>query len=148
MNSMDNSNNSNSIPQYLINHDYYTNQCTYSLALLAMGGKDISSILNKQGINRVAIYGMGRMGQLLSELLTNSTICVSCCLDVNGFVSDPYHKIFHSISDLSGNVDAIIITSDIYYSEIYETIRSVDKRTMIIRASELIEELSILPNEY
>jgi len=97
---------------------------------------------HKHNISRIAIYGMTDMGMLLYKLLKNTDIVV-----VNGIdrgkkllnlpfeIVRPYE--FHE------NVDAIIIASFYYFSEIYDVLRKhISGDVPIVGLDEIVYEIA------
>ena len=85
-------------------------------------GFSISNYLTTQGYSSVAIYGMDKLGILLLEELNGSRITVKYGIDKNAY------GIFCPITVLMPTealepVDAIIVTTIYYYSEIVEEMK-------------------------
>lgn len=80
-------------------------------------GKTAVSFLRKQGIKKIAIYGMKELGERFYEEVKNTDIEVVCIIDRNpNQVIGDFSVILPT--DTIPEVDAIIVTADFYYHEI------------------------------
>lgn len=90
---------------------------------------DIAAFLEKKGIRKVAIYGHGLLGNILSKDLKNLEVVYF--IDNNG--DNRWKEIGHipvfKPEEIAGQepVDAIIVTAYYYFDEIYNNLRQYDK---------------------
>ncbi len=89
---------------------FYSMFCiTYNWLKLKNCGKDISTYLKEKGYKKIAIYGMGYIGECLYEELENTDIKVLYGID--RLALDYQQKLpIYSIEQTLESVDAIIIT--------------------------------------
>ncbi len=80
--------------------------------------------LRKRGLKKIAIYGMGAMGYLFWLELQGKGIMVSYVADKRKNNWD-YDVEYRKMEDMDPNVDAIVICSSNYASEIYNQIVSI-----------------------
>lgn len=73
--------------------------------------------LQKQGINRIAIYGMKELGERLYEELKSTEIKVVCIIDKNPSQIKGNFVVISPDENIP-EVDAIIVTAYYYYPEI------------------------------
>lgn len=78
--------------------------------ILKEEGKSIENYFINKGYKKIAIYGMGEMGNRLFEELENSSIEVAYGIDKNAFSSYSELQVV-SIDDNLELVDAIIVTA-------------------------------------
>ena len=104
-------------------------------------GKYITDYLKKYGLENIAIYGMGMLGERLFDELYDSDINIKCCIDKN--LKKNYKGFsMKSIHEIPDGIDCIIVTS-VYY---YENIRvNLSSKTLakIISLEEIVEELTV-----
>lgn len=72
-------------------------------------GKSIIPFFTENGYKRVAIYGVGRLGNCLLKELENSPIQVVCCIDKFANEVSLRYRVLRSVKELQ-NVDVIINT--------------------------------------
>ena len=133
--------NNNDIPQYLIGNEI----CIYLMARLAVNGYDYSCILRDQGVRNVVVYGVGKIGSILVGLLKLYGVSIPYCIDrdINKNCNLGI-DVRRTAKDIDEDIDMIIISSDLFYYEILNDIREYSDK-LVLRASDLIEELSIYP---
>lgn len=82
-------------------------------------GKSISDYFKQKDINKIAIYGMGELGNNLLKELDNTGITVCYGIDQNSAYT--YSKlILKNVNDDLPEVDAIVVTPIFAYKEIYD----------------------------
>lgn len=80
-------------------------------------GKSGITYLQRKGIKRMAIYGMGELGERFYEEVKNTDIEVAYVIDNNPLQVVGKFMVLSPEQDLP-EVDAIVVTADYYYSEI------------------------------
>ena len=95
---------------------------------------------DKTKINKVAIYGMNRLGYTLLEELESCDIHVVYGID-KVLAGKAYGVPVKSLSDEWEPVDAIIVSAFQYYDEIYPIIRSKNPQIEIIPLDVLIKRI-------
>ena len=86
-------------------------------------GRSAVEYLQKKGIKRIAIYGMREFGERFYEEAKNGDIEVVCIIDKE---ADQIKGDFLVISpeQTFPKVDAIIVTADYYYNEIWNVLKT------------------------
>ena len=84
--------------------------------------KNISNFLRKKGYNRIAVYGLGMIGDTLVTELKGTDVKIIYGIDRN---SESIYNEFDVRSPEShlDEVDAIIVTPVYYFDEIYENLK-------------------------
>lgn len=95
--------------------------------------------LKNHNIKKIAIYGMGRIGNWVWNLLKNSEINVVCGLDRRKDEIETDLKI-NGIDSLSEEVDAILVTPYYLYEDIYKDIRQIYSLVRIISVTDMLYE--------
>ena len=124
---------------------YARDKCLYQLFLLSLQKKGkIKKIFSKQGIERIAIYGMGLVGTSFYKLCLCNNIDVIYGIDVNEKIIDGLQVLAAEESILI-DADAIIITP-LYDNKtiINELNRASEARIILI--GDLLNELLIALN--
>ncbi|MCR4651615.1 MAG: hypothetical protein K5662_07635 [Lachnospiraceae bacterium] len=119
-------------------------QTLFEIIMLEYSSLSIKDILDEIKINKVAIYGMGRIGKALYEMFIRNQISVIYCVDMNKNIELETTEIIHDIKKMTNNVDAVIITPEIHFESIKKNIESIVD-CPIIMARELIENILLLP---
>ena len=99
-------------------------------------GKKIETYFEKRNIECIAIYGMGKLGELLYEELKDSSICIACIID-RDTKSSAYRVL--SIDDNIPIVDAVVITP--IHNEISRLIESKHISKRILGLDEVVYNL-------
>ncbi len=82
-------------------------------------GKNLASYFEKNGIQKIAIYGMSYAGETLVNELKGTSVTVSYGIDKNA--SEMYSGVQTvSVDEDLEEVDAIVVTAITYYAEIEE----------------------------
>lgn len=106
-----------------------------------ISGKRIESILKEKNIRNIAIYGVGRIGELLYSELKNSNINVKYTLDNNldNNKIDNYEAVNMNNINFNINIDAIIITPIHASDDIKKSLLNIysDKNIKLISFEEL-----------
>ncbi len=117
---------------------------------------DLSAILKNLGFHRIAIYGMGMLGELLYENLQSTDITVKCVIDRNAAISIDYDVdilLPEEIAKQDGSLDAVIVTPVDYAGiremlaqrvscpilSLYDLIVDIDDLRCLFEATEHIE---------
>ena len=94
---------------------YYNMQNQWTLQ--EDNGNPIDKLLKKRGFKRIAIYGMGNVGEHLFKTLKNTDIEVAYGIDGNAVDTDYEVKLYAPDDDLP-EVDAIVVTIPFAYESI------------------------------
>lgn len=107
---------------------------------------DIKKVMDDQKLQRIAIYGMGKVGKVIFELFKRNGIEVVYCIDLNTNIELDNTDLRHSIDDMTNDVDAVIVTPEMFFEEIYEKIQKiVDCRILLAR--DLLENILLLSEQ-
>lgn len=101
----------------------------------------IRPLLNHQGIQTVAVYGMGYVGQKVVELLEMAQIKVCYGIDKNSSAVVGDIRVMNP-ENISNDMQMIVITPELYYKDIYATLKK-QVNVPIVRLSELLDELQL-----
>ena len=105
---------------------------------------NINLFLKKQGLDRVAVYGLGKVGQLFVQMLKKEGVEVVYVTDQNKDTQVQGIKTIHSTEEMSDDVDAVIVTSGFYYSEIKRSIdKEINVRVILLR--DLLDYIAMEP---
>ncbi len=115
----------------MANKNYY---CLYSLKGRE---QDIKDYFQRQKIDKVVIYGMDSIGKGLARLLINADINVCYGIDRNPNIKCDFLKVF-SLSEIDCKGSVIIVTPEIYYNDI---VNSLGENARTIKMSEILEEI-------
>jgi len=83
--------------------------------------KNMIPYIEDMGYEKIAIYGMGILGQRLYDELENTSILVRYAIDQNAANIRDLVEIKHPSDELE-EVDAVIVTSLYYYDEIKQNL--------------------------
>lgn len=107
--------------------------------ILKQEGKSLDQYFVKNDYKRIAIYGMGEMGNRLYDELKNTEITVAYAIDKN--ISAAYSPIdVFDIDDNLENVDVVIITATFAFNEI-EMLLNDKVKCPIISLEDVVYEL-------
>lgn len=106
----------------------------------------VEQYLISQKFNVVAIYGMNRIGFSFARFLRDTKIRVCYGIDRNQNKIDDFVEI-RSPEMVSNEPDVIIVTAEFDYQEIYVKIKKIVDKP-VIKLSNLLEEIVILPDDY
>ncbi len=84
-------------------------------------GKSLIPYMREKNYKRVAIYGMGELGERLYYELIHGGIEVKCVIDQSPYVLGEFVLI--KPTELIPDVDAIIVTAEYYLEDIYNILR-------------------------
>jgi len=107
-----------------------------------VNGENLAAPLVRHGINRVSVYGISGLGEMVITALNNSEIEVACLSDSR---SADFGGEYCGIpvvppTEIPQDIDAVIVTAEFYFREIMETLIScrvpIDK---IISLAMLVE---------
>lgn len=120
---------------------YY--KLTYEWMQIKNQGKVVTNFLQKNNINKIAIYGKGSLGELFLQELKNSNIKVVCFIDQNYSRKPQTENAVPIISikkftELGTDVDAVIVTPIHIYDDIKNEISSIIKCDKIISLEDII----------
>lgn len=101
---------------------------------------DFAEYFNKYGYQKIAIYGMGRLGMHLLNELRESSVTVCYGIDKNREKIQCEMDIYKPEQELSKRIDAVIITITNQYREIAEKLRKMLNCPMV-SIEEVIQEL-------
>lgn len=121
-------------------------QALYEAMIIEYNDINIKKIMTEQKVQRIAIYGMGRVGKVIFELFKRNGIEVVYCIDRNRNIELDYTDLRHSIDAMTNNIDAVIVTPEMFFDEIREEIQKmVDCR--IFMARDLLENILLLTKQ-
>ena len=107
---------------------------------------DLKQIMADQKLQRIAIYGKGKVGKAIFELFKRNGIEVVYCIDLNKQIELGNVDLRHSIDAMTNDIDAVIVTPEIFFEEISEEIKKiVDCRILLAR--DLLENILLLPEQ-
>lgn len=109
------------------------NDILRKLLVLKYEGKGIENVLHDQGVKRIAIYGLGDIGNLLVNILEKTDIEVEYGIDKNR-ENKKFDFAVYSVDEILPPVDMVIITCDGYE---YEKLKCNNLKYMTI--NELLE---------
>lgn len=90
---------------------------------LKQEGKSITEYFSQKGYNKVAIYGMGEVGNRLYEECMNNQLNVAYAIDQNSI--GVYSELdVYGIEDELPEVDVIVVTAIFAFDEIYSDLSS------------------------
>lgn len=102
-------------------HSMY--QMLERLIYCKQAGYSIGRYLQQSGIAKIAIYGCGDVGRILYNELLDEDIEVKYGIDKNTKIDFPIE--IRSLSESLDEVDAVIVTSIAYFSDIEEELSKV-----------------------
>lgn len=88
------------------------------------GKKSIAEYLKNKGFNKIAIYGMGYVGERLFDELKDSDVKVEYAIDKNADGINMEIDVFTPEEELP-DVDLIIVTAIYFYAEIERTLKEL-----------------------
>ena len=94
-----------------------------------------------QGISRIAIYGMGILGQELANLMENSKIKI--CYGIDKRKKDTSCEV-REPDQIDNDMDMIIVTAEFDYTEIRRQLEEL-VNVPIVLLSDLLEEIMAMP---
>lgn len=107
---------------------------------------DIKKVMADQKLERIAIYGMGKVGKVIYELFMRNGIEIAYCIDINKNIVLDNVDLRYSIDAMTNGIDAVIVTPEMFFDEISEEIQKiVDCR--ILMARDLLENILLLPEQ-
>ena len=86
--------------------------------------KSIAEYLKNKGFNKIAIYGMGYVGERLFDELKDSDVKVEYAIDKNADGINMEIDVFTPEEELP-DVDLIIVTAIYFYAEIERTLKEL-----------------------
>lgn len=108
-----------------------------------ISNEEIINYFHKHGISCISIYGMTELGILLYNTLKESDITVVNGIDRGGKILNLPINIFKP-EEFPGSVDAVVVTSIYYFSEIYDTLcQKIENNVPIIGLDEILFDISI-----
>lgn len=100
-------------------------------------GEQIAGYLQGMNVQRIAIYGMAKVGELLKRELENTGITVVCGIDRSA-KEVPQLTVIKP-EDFCQQVDAVIVVPIYYFTEIYHTMRArLPENILILGLDEII----------
>ena len=118
-------------------HSMY--QMLERLIYCKQAGYSIGRYLLQSGIAKIAIYGCGDVGRILYNELLDEDIEVKYGIDKNTKIDFPIE--IRSLSESLDEVDAVIVTSIAYFSDIEEELSKV-LNCRILALDDVIYEIS------
>lgn len=121
-------------------------QALYEAMIIEYSAIDIKNVMIGQKLQRIAIYGMGRVGKVIYELFKRNGIEIVYCVDRNENIDLDFTDLRHSIDAMTNDVDAVIVTPEMFFGEISEEIqKQVDCRIFLAR--DLLENILLLTEQ-
>lgn len=121
-------------------------QTLYETMIIEYSVEDLKQSLANQKLQRIAIYGMGKVGKVIYELFKRNGLEVVYCIDLNKNIELNNVDLRHSIDDMTNDIDAVIVTPEMYFEEISEEIKKkIDCR--ILMARDLLENILLLTEQ-
>lgn len=121
-------------------------QALYETMMIEYGATNIKKVMDEQKLQRIAIYGMGRIGKVIFELFKRNGIEVVYCIDLSKNIELDYTDLRHSIDDMTNDIDAVIVTPEVFFEEISGEIQKmVDCR--ILMARDFLENILLLTEQ-
>ncbi len=103
--------------------------------------RHISDFFHKKGINAIAIYGMGNMGERLLDEMRNENIVVEYAIDQKGNrICSDIEVVSHPDTDMLKKVDAIVVTAVHCFEDVREKL-SVKTDIPIFSLEEILYEI-------
>lgn len=93
------------------------------------------SYFAKEKVNNIAIYGAGRIGKVVTDLLKNCNINLVCVIDQNTYKLKEI-KVIHS-HDITENIDMILVTVPASFYEIKKELENYTK-SKIVNLSDIL----------
>lgn len=104
-------------------------------------GEDFAAYFRRRGIRRIAIYGMTDVGELLYRVLKDTDIEVVCGIDRSKNLD--YLTVLKPV-DFQEEVDAVIVATVYYFSEIYDLLdQKLHGKVPILGLDEMLYELGL-----
>ena len=97
-------------------------QNLFLMNVISIEKDQLQEFFDKQCIEHIAVYGLGKVGQAFVRLLKQNDMDVECVIDRDQNVNTKEYKTIHDVADMTEEVDTVIITSDYYFREIKEEI--------------------------
>lgn len=119
-------------------------QALYEIIILEHSDIDLKTVFRRFGIEKVSIYGMGRVGKSIKELFIRKGIQVVYCVDINQNLEIDDIDLRHDISEMTDDVDIVIVTPEVSYLDIKARIKKV-LDCKVILARDLLENVLLLP---
>ena len=118
----------------------------YKIGQLLCSNLNIKEVFSKQGFDKIAVYGYGKVGQLFMNLMSKNNVEIGYCIDKKANIYGTEIEIRHNIEDIDNSVDVIIVTADYYFDEIKSEINNyLDIK--ILSVTKILEELMLCGNE-
>lgn len=121
-------------------------QTLYEAMMIEYDAVDVKKYMDDQKLQRIAIYGMGRVGKVVFELFKRKGLEIVYCIDLNKNIELDYTDLRHSIDAMTNDIDAVIVTPELFFDDIREKIQKmVDCR--IFMARDLLENILLLTKQ-
>ena len=121
-------------------------QTLYEVMMIEYSAIDIKRVMADQKLQRIAIYGMGKIGKVIFELFKRNGVEIVYCIDINKNIEMENTDLRHSIDAMTNDIDAVIVTPEMFFEEISEKIQKiVDCRVLLARY--LLENILLLTEQ-
>ena len=121
-------------------------QTLYEAMMIEYSAIDIKRVMADQKLQRIAIYGMGKIGKVIFELFKRNGVEIVYCIDINKNIEMENTDLRHSIDAMTNDIDAVIVTPEMFFEEISEKIQKiVDCRVLLARY--LLENILLLTEQ-
>lgn len=114
------------------------------LMLLERKIENVKELLHDQNVDKIAIYGVGVVGQKLIDFFSKAKVSICYGIDQN---SSNFVKGLRVLrpEEISNDMDMIIVTPEMAFDDIKKKIET-KVNIPIVRLSELLEELLLFSN--
>lgn len=123
----------------------YMTDCNFNnIILLERNIKNVKELLHDQNIDKVAIYGIGAVGQKLIDLFLKANVSICYGIDQNSSNLVKNLQVLKP-EEISNDMDMIIVTPEMEFDDIKKKLET-RINIPIVRLSELLEELLLFSN--
>lgn len=105
-------------------------------------GMSLENFFQKNGYKRIAIYGMGFLGQRLYDEFMDSSIEMVGAIDRNSNIKLDKCQIYQSVHEMKEEPDVVVVTAITYYNEIKEEIQK-ESSVLVISMEDVINQMEI-----
>ncbi len=92
--------------------------------LILQKGRRVADYLIEKKFKKIAIYGLGDIGEALYNEIKKSSIDIVCGIDKSEFYLTEGISVISPEDEIPGNIDAIIVTPVMSYEDIYKLLKN------------------------
>ncbi len=129
-----------------IRWEQINNQCLYEIIMLSDKMSEIKAFFSKQGIDSIAVYGLGRVGKAFVNLMKKSGVRVAYCLDRNKSISLEGVEVRHSLENATGDIDMMVVTVELDFDKIKAEMK-LDDSVSVVTVRDLMEAILLIPEK-